>query len=63
MDEDGWISNGELFTVLKLLVGDNLKDDQLQQIVDKTIVYGDKTGDGKISFEEFYSVRIMETFY
>jgi len=53
IDEDGLISNGELFTVLKTLVGDNLQDDQLQQVVDKTILIGDKDGDGKISFEEF----------
>ena len=36
------------FTVLKMMVGNNLKDTQLQQIVDKTIVYADKDGDGKI---------------
>lgn len=44
MDRDGYISNGELFTVLKMMVGDNLKDDQLQQVVDKTIMYADKDG-------------------
>jgi hypothetical protein len=43
--------------VLKLMVGDNLKDVQLQQIVDKTIVYADKDGDGMVSFEEFCAVR------
>ena len=56
MDDDGLISNGELFTILKLLVGDNLQDEQLQQIVDKTILIGDKDLDGKISFEEFTAV-------
>jgi serine/threonine-protein phosphatase 2B regulatory subunit len=53
MDRDGFISNGELFLVLKMMVGSNLKDNQLQQIVDKTIMEADKDGDGKISFEEF----------
>lgn len=53
IDRDGFISNGELFLVLKMMVGSNLKDQQLQQIVDKTIVGADKDGDGKISFEEF----------
>eukprot|EP00160_Parvularia_atlantis_P014695 Unigene3809_Nuclearia_a/m.11618 Unigene3809_Nuclearia_a/g.11618 ORF Unigene3809_Nuclearia_a/g.11618 Unigene3809_Nuclearia_a/m.11618 type:complete len:175 (-) Unigene3809_Nuclearia_a:86-610(-) len=53
IDRDGYISNGELFTVLKTMVGDNLKDAQLQQIVDKTIIKADKDGDGKISFDEF----------
>ena len=32
MDNDGFISNGELFQVLKLMVGNNLKDAQLQQV-------------------------------
>lgn len=72
MDRDGFISNGELFLVLKMMVGNNLKvclrlpncfgtrcnhslkqDQQLQQIVDKTIMEGDLDRDGKLSFEEF----------
>jgi len=57
MDKDGYISNGELFQVLKMMVGSNLKDAQLQQIVDKTIIHADSDGDGKISFEEFCQVR------
>ena len=56
MDRDGFISNGELFLVLKMMVGNNLKDNQLQQIVDKTIMEADKDMDGKISFEEFRSI-------
>ena len=53
IDRDGYISNGELFLVLKMMVGNNLKDQQLQQIVDKTIMEADQDGDGKINFEEF----------
>lgn len=53
IDRDGYISNGELFIVLKMMVGSNLKDVQLQQIVDKTIMEADKDKDGRISFEEF----------
>eukprot|EP00741_Cyanophora_paradoxa_P009416 tig00000144_g9120.t1 len=56
VDEDGFISNGELFTVLKLMVGNNLNDVQLQQIVDKTIIEADKDRDGMLSFEEFKSI-------
>ena len=44
MDNDGFVSNGELFQVLKMMVGNNLKDTQLQQIVDKTIILYDKVG-------------------
>jgi serine/threonine-protein phosphatase 2B regulatory subunit len=32
IDRDGFISNGELFIVLKMMVGSNLKDQQLQQV-------------------------------
>lgn len=32
IDRDGYISNGELFIVLKMMVGSNLKDMQLQQV-------------------------------
>jgi len=53
IDNDGQISNGELFQVLKMMVGKNLNDIQLQQIVDKTIIEGDKNGDGRISYDEF----------
>jgi len=35
-----------------MMTGDNLKDVQLQQIVDKTIMEADKDKDGKLSFEE-----------
>ena len=57
IDRDGFITNSELFQVLKMMVGNNLKDAQLQQIVDKTILYADKDQDGKISFSEFSEVK------
>ena len=41
LDEDGYISNGELFKVLKMMVGNNLNDIQLQQLVDRTIIQAD----------------------
>ena len=48
MDNDGFVSNGELFQVLKMMVGSNLKDTQLQQIVDKTILLYDKVREDMI---------------
>mmetsp|Transcript_42441 Transcript_42441/g.77037 ORF Transcript_42441/g.77037 Transcript_42441/m.77037 type:complete len:191 (-) Transcript_42441:29-601(-) len=56
IDNDGFISNGELFLVLKKMVGQNLTPEQLQQIVDKTIVEADKDMDGKLSYEEFVTM-------
>lgn len=53
IDEDGFITNGELFTVLKMMVGNNLTDLQLQQLVDRTIIKADLDYDGKISYDEF----------
>lgn len=53
IDRDGFISNGELYIVLKKMVGDNLESDQLQQIVDRTIMENDVDGDGKLDFQEF----------
>jgi len=52
-DDDGFISNGELFLVLKMMVGSNLTDIQLQNIVDKTIIEADEDKDGKLSYQEF----------
>src|SRR2546430_9185047 len=46
------------YTTLFRSVGSNLKDQQLQQIVDKTIMEADLDKDGKISFEEF--TRMVE---
>lgn len=56
LDNDGYISNGELFLVLKVMSGDHLKPLELQQVVDKTIRDCDTDGDGKISFDEFRSM-------
>ena len=63
MDRDGFISNGELYLVLKMMVGSNLKEHQLQQVVDKTIRDADLDGDGKISFEEFCTAVKVTDFY
>lgn len=40
-----------------MMVGSNLNDVQLQQIVDKTILEADLDKDGKISFDEFVKVK------
>ena len=39
-----------------MMVGSNLKDTQLQQIVDKTILDLDKDQDGMINYQEFCDI-------
>jgi len=56
IDGDGLICNNELYQVLKMMVGSNLKEDQLQQIVDKTILALDKDSDGMINYQEFCDI-------
>lgn len=48
----------EIFAkVLKMMVGNNLNDIQLQQLVDRTIIKADEDFDGKISYDEFKKVK------
>lgn len=56
VDNDGFVSNGDLFNILKTMVGENLSELQLQQLVDRTMYQGDKDKDGKLSFEEFTEI-------
>ena len=56
IDGDGKISNKDLFQTLQIMVGSNLTDVQLQQIVDKTFIEADTDRDGYISFPEFEKV-------
>jgi len=60
VDGDGFISNSDLYHVLKAMVGNNLNDVQLQQLVDRTILQGDKNKDGKLSYDEFLEM-VKET--
>jgi Ca2+-binding EF-hand superfamily protein len=52
IDRDGYISNGELFIVLKMMVGSNLKDQQLQQVS-----FGQEIGYGEME-RVFWSTQI-----
>lgn len=52
-DKDGFISNAELYRTLRLMTGGQMRPDQLQQVVDRTIRDIDLDGDGKVSFDEW----------
>ena len=56
IDKDGFISENELFEVMKTMVGDNVKDEDLKEMVKSTIMDGDTTGDGKLTFNEFRTI-------
>jgi len=47
--KDGFVSNSDLFHVVKMMAGDTLSSYQLQQLVDRTMRDCDKKGDGKLS--------------
>lgn len=55
-DDDGAISGTDLYIILKLMVGSNLTDAQLRQLVERTLKKADTDLDGRISFEEFCNV-------
>jgi serine/threonine-protein phosphatase 2B regulatory subunit len=55
-DNDGKISNRDLYRVLQIMVGSNLSDTQLQQIVDKTFIEADLNRDGYLDFAEFQKI-------
>jgi serine/threonine-protein phosphatase 2B regulatory subunit len=65
-NNDGFISNGDLFYTLKLLVGKNFDNIQIQQVVDRTMLLVDKDLDGLISYHEFVNfvqhMRVHELF-
>ena len=56
INKDGFISENELFEVMKTMVGDNVRDLTLKEMVKSTIMDGDTTGDGKLTFNEFRTI-------
>ncbi len=56
MDGDGYVTKEELLVILKTLVLHSLKDEQLEQIVERTIDELDTDGDGKLNYAEFREV-------
>ncbi|XP_055519762.1 calcineurin B homologous protein 2 [Leucoraja erinacea] len=52
-DRDGKISRDELYQVLFMMMEAEVTEDQLDNIIDRTIQEADQNGDGTISFEDF----------
>eukprot|EP01024_Parvocaulis_polyphysoides_P045754 TRINITY_DN42881_c0_g1_i1.p2 TRINITY_DN42881_c0_g1~~TRINITY_DN42881_c0_g1_i1.p2 ORF type:complete len:132 (-),score=22.44 TRINITY_DN42881_c0_g1_i1:238-633(-) len=56
VDGDGGISHEDLYQTLEHLVGPNLGQNQLEEIVNCTMEQYDKDADGFLSLEEFKTV-------
>ncbi|CAF0828216.1 unnamed protein product [Brachionus calyciflorus] len=52
-DKDNKINKSELLSILKMLVGSNIPEDQMNSIAERTITELDENGDLVITFEEF----------
>lgn len=53
LDRDGKISRNEMLQVLRLMVGVQVTEEQLESIADRTVQEADEDGDGAVSFLEF----------
>nr|QBH72772.1 calcineurin b subunit [Encarsia formosa] len=53
IDNDDLISKDELLAILHMMVGDNISEEQLVCIAERTLTEADEDGDNKINFEEF----------
>ncbi|KAH8272181.1 hypothetical protein KR018_008776 [Drosophila ironensis] len=53
LDDDGVIRRDELLSILHMMVGANISQDQLVSIAERTILVADLGCQGKISFEDF----------
>uniref|UniRef100_A0A5F9C924 Calcineurin like EF-hand protein 2 n=1 Tax=Oryctolagus cuniculus TaxID=9986 RepID=A0A5F9C924_RABIT len=58
LDRDGKISRHEMLQVLRLMVGVQVTEEQLESIADRTVQEADEDGDGAVSFLEFTKVRM-----
>lgn len=56
VNNDKYVDHGDLYIIMKKLVGDDLEDSQIHEIVAKTIAEHDADRDGKLNYEEFLKV-------
>ena len=59
LNGNDYISKEELLAVLTMMVGANIKTEQLLSIAERTIIEADTDHDNLISFEEFSKVTII----
>ena len=56
IEDDGYISEENLFDVLKLVIGDKFEEDQINRIVSDTFSKCSLNQDGNIDYPEFHSI-------
>ena len=56
LDSDDKITKDELLSILHMMVGANISDEQLANIADRTIMEADQDEDQCISFKEFCNI-------
>ena len=59
LNGNDYISKEELLAVLTMMVGANIKTEQLLSIAERTIIEADTDHDNLISFEEFAKVTVF----
>ncbi len=57
IDGDGFITRADLVRLLELLVGTSMSGEAIALAADKTLQQADVDGDGRISADDFASVR------
>ena len=61
VDGDGFVGHSDMVEVMKAMVGENVTDEKLLEIVSNTIEAWDVDNDGKLNFEEFFNGLSKET--
>jgi Ca2+-binding EF-hand superfamily protein len=56
LDQDGCISAQELFSMLQQIVGEGVTDQQLERVVQATMLQYDTDGDWCLDFQEFVAL-------
>jgi Ca2+-binding EF-hand superfamily protein len=56
LDQDGCISAQELYSMLQQIVGEGVTDQQLERVVQATMLQYDTDGDWCLDFREFVAL-------
>lgn len=55
-DGDGFVDKNDMLSLMKLMIGSELSEAQISEIVEKTLQDLDEDKDGKLSYQEFAKV-------